>query len=115
MDKKSIPGAVLGIIGAVLALIGGLGLALCADLLAAAGEGSYTAVAYILGIGSAVIGMIGAILDFKKALVGGIMLAAALVCVLVVSIVMYFSIVNIIAMVLLGAAAVCSFVVQKDA
>lgn len=75
MKKKSIPGAVLGIIGAVFAIIGGLGLAFCAEVVAGASGGAvnYTWAAYVLGLGSGIVGLVGAILDFSRPKIGGVL------------------------------------------
>ncbi len=117
MNKKSIPGAVLGIIGAVFAIIGGLGLALCAELVSGitAGVADYTWAAYVLGLGAGVVALIGGILDFKKPKVGGILQIIAIVMIVVVSILMFFQWAMIVALILLVIGAILSFCLQKEA
>lgn len=114
MKKKSIAGAVLGIVGAAFAIIGGLGLALCAEVLAELGYDKYVWVAYVFGLGSGVVGLVGAILDFSKCIIGGILQAVAVAMILVVCIVMYFSWAMIVALILLGVGTILSFLVKKS-
>ncbi len=122
--KKSIPGAVVGIIGAILALIAGIALALCAEVVDTVSEGAsqvsgadvetnYAWMCYVFGIGGGVCGLVGAILDFNYNIVGGIVQAVGLVLLVVLCIVFTYSILLIIAMVLLGIGALLSFVVKK--
>lgn len=112
MNKKSIAGAVLGIIGAVFGIIGSALLSFCAGCVDAVAGSSFTALTYILGLGGAIVGLVGAILDFKKPNIGGALQLLALVMILVVSIVVMFSVWNIIAMVLLLLGGILSFAVQ---
>ena len=124
MSKKSIAGGVLGIIGSVFALIGVIGLALCATLVDAgtnavegatgAGVGTNFALwTWILGIAAFAIGLVGSIMCFQKAMIGGILLLVAVVVMLVLGFVVAFSILNIIAMVLLALGGILAFVVKK--
>lgn len=117
MKKKSIPGAVLGIIGAVFAIIGGLGLALCAEVVSASSNGAvdYTWAAYVLGLGGGIVGLIGAILDFSKPKVGGVLQLIAAVMGIVICILMYWQWAMIIAFILFAVGGILSFCVQKDA
>ncbi len=116
MKKKSIPGAVLGIIGAVFAIIGGLGLALCAEIVSGASGGAvdYTWAAYVLGLGSGIVGLIGAILDFSKPKIGGVLQLIALVMGIVVCVLMYWQWAMIIAFILFAIGGILSFCVQKE-
>ena len=116
MKKKSIPGAVLGIIGAVFAIIGGLGLALCAEVVSASSGGAvdYTWAAYVLGLGSGIVGLVGAILDFSKPKIGGILQLIAVVMGIVVCVLMYWQWSMIIAFILFAVGGILSFCVQKD-
>lgn len=119
--NKSIPGAVLGIIGAVFALIAGIALAMCAEVVDEVSDVASNGVAvtnyawacYVFGIGGAVCGLVGAILDFNYNIIGGILQAVGIVMLVVVIIVFSYSILLIIAMVLLGVGALLSFVVKK--
>lgn len=115
MVKKSIPGAVLGIIGAVFAIIGGFSLALCADLVAGATGGAVNFVwaAYVFGLGGGVLGLVGAIMDFKNPKIGGILQILAVVFVIVVCILMYFQWAMIVALILFVIGAILSFCIQK--
>ena len=120
MNNKSIPGAVLGLIGTVLAVVGGINIAFCATVVGASanavgasGGETYAIVSYLLGFGAAVVALVGAILDFKKNIVGGILQAVAFVMILVLCIVVYFSVWEIIAMVLLAIGSIVSFAVKK--
>lgn len=115
MKEKSTAGAVLGIIGAVFAIIGGLSLALCADLVSGITGGivNYTWAAYVLGIGGGVIGLIGAILDFSKPKVGGILQFLAVIMVIVVCVLMYFQWAMIVALILFVIGAILSFCTRK--
>lgn len=116
MKKKSIPGAVLGIIGSVFAIIGGLGLALCAEVVAKATGGAvnYTWAAYVLGLGSGIVGLIGAILDFNKPVIGGVLQLIAVVMGIVVCVLMYWQWAMIVAFILLAVGGILSFCVQKE-
>lgn len=116
MKKKSIPGAVLGIIGAVFCIIGGLGLAMCAEIVSAASSGTvdYTWAAYVLGLGGGVVALVGAILDFSKPVVGGILLCVSVVMEIVLCILMYWSWAMIVSLILNVVGAILSFVVQKE-
>lgn len=109
-DKRSIAGGVVGIVGAVFALIGGLGLALCSDLL---GATTYKVISWVFGVGAAIVALTGAVFCFRKALIGGIILAIAAVFILIESIVVDFTVMNIIAMVLVALGAVFSFVFKS--
>lgn len=117
MKKKSIPGAVLGIIGAVFCIIGGLGFALCADVMAGLSGGAINFIwaAYVLGLGSGVVALIGAVLDFSKPVAGGILLCIAVIMGIALCIIMYWSWAMIISLVLNVLAAILSFAVQKKA
>lgn len=116
MKKRSVPGAVLGIIGAVFAVIGGLGLALCAEVVSGAsgGEVDYTWAAYVLGLGGGVVGLIGAIVDFSKPKVGGVLQILAAVMGVVVCILMYWQWATIIAFILFAVGGILSFCVQRQ-
>lgn len=116
MKKRSIPGAVLGIIGAVFGIIGGLSLAFCADIVAGASGGAvnYSWAAYVLGLGGGVVGLIGAILDFSKPKVGGVLELIATAMGIVVCVIMCWQWATIIAFVLFAIGGILSFCVQKD-
>ena len=117
MNKKSIPGAVLGIIGAVFIIIGGLNIAFCTEFVSAASDGAidYTWAAYVLGLGGGAVALIGAILDFKKPKAGGVLLIIATAMTVVLCVIMYWAWAAIIGFVLTALAGILSFVVQKDA
>lgn len=117
MNKKSIPGAVLGIIGAVFIIIGGFNFAFCAELVSTVSKGDidYTWAAYVLGLGGGVVALIGAILDFKKPKVGGVLLIIATTMTIVLCILMYWSWLAIVGFALTAVGGILSFVVQKDA
>ncbi len=115
MQKKSVAGGVLGIIGAAFALIGGLGLAFCAELVDAVSEvTNYTWAAYVFGIGGGIIGLIGSILDFFKPVVGGLLQLLSIVMIVVLCVLMYWSWAMIVALILLIIGAILSFVLQKE-
>lgn len=115
MDKKSVAGGVLGIIGAVFALIATLGLAVCAGAVDALSSGStsYEVLTWILGLVATAAGVVGAVMSFKKAMLGGILQLVALVVLLVLGFTVAFSILSIIAMILLGLGGILSFVLAK--
>lgn len=116
MKKKSIPGAVLGIIGAVFAIIGGLGLAFCAEVVAGASGGAvnYTWAAYVLGLGSGIVGLVGAILDFSRPKIGGVLQIIAAIMGIIICILMYWQWAMIIAFILFAVGGILSFCVQKE-
>ncbi len=116
MKKKSIPGAVLGIIGAVFGIIGGLGLAFCAEVVAGASSGAvdYTWAAYVLGLGSGIVGLIGAILDFSKPKIGGVLQLIAVAMGIVVCVLMYWQWAMIISFIMFAIGGILSFCVQKE-
>lgn len=112
--SKSIPGAILGIIGTVFAFIAAFGLALCAEIVdAASGETSYAWAAYVFGLGGAVLGLLGAIFCFRNNILGGIFLLIGVALLIVIGCIMYFSWALIIAMILLGVGGILAFVVKK--
>lgn len=116
MKKKSIPGAVLGIIGAVFAIIGGFSLSFCAEIVSGVTGGGvdYTWAAYVLGVGSGVVGLIGAILDFSKPKAGGVLQIIAVTMAIVVCVLMYWQWSMIVAFILFAIGGILSFSVQKD-
>lgn len=113
VKNKSLPGAILGIIGAVLAIIGGIMFVACADIADGLTGSSFTWAAWVFGIGSGVIAIVGAVMDFRNNIIGGILLFVAVVFAIVVCIVMYWSVLMIIAFILLAVGGVLSFVVKK--
>lgn len=115
MQKKSIAGGVLGIVGAVFAIIGGIGFAMCADIVDGLTGSSYTWAAYVFGLGGGVVGLVGGILDFFKPTVGGILQILSVVMAIVVCVLMFWQWAMIIAMILLAIGAILSFVLQKEA
>ncbi len=118
MKNKSIPGAVVGIIGAVFALIAGIALAMCAEVVdgvseAASEATNYAWACYVFGIGGAACGLVGAILDFKNNIIGAIVMIVGIGMLVAVIIIVTYSILLIVAMVLLGIGALLSFLVKK--
>ena len=114
MDKRSIPGGVLGIIGVVFAFIGGLMLVACASIVDDLGGGaSYKILSIIFGIGGAIVGLVGCIFSFKKAIIGGALQLVALVFLIIAGATVAWAVMNIIAMVLFGVGGILSFVVKK--
>jgi len=116
MKIKSVPGAILGIIGAVFAVIGALGYILFADLAAAVAQntGLFTFASYFLGLGGALAALVGGIICLNKAVIGGIVQAVALVMTLVLCFIMGFGWATILALILIAGGIVCSFFVQKQ-
>ncbi len=116
---KSVAGGVLGIIGAVLAFISAIWFVACAEVAdtvsSVAGEGTnYTWAAYVLGLGGAVATIVGSVFAFKSSYVGGIIMAIALIMTIVLGVIMYFSILSIMSMVLIGLSAILCFFVKKE-
>lgn len=116
MKKKSIPGAILGIIGGVFLMIGSAFLSICTGFIDGAfhTEGALTITVYLLGFGGAVVGIVGAILDFKNNVAGGILQAIGFVMALVLIFVMGFTVWIFIGMVLLLIGMILSFTVKKN-
>ena len=138
-DQRSMPGGILGIIGSVFCLIGGMVLTACTcavDVLAglvglggsgeAVGETSEIVilqqamiiVSVLCWLG-AIAGLIGAIMDFKKPIVGGSVLAGALVLQIIALVIRFDVVVSIavasyIGFVLYIPAVITSFLVRKD-
>lgn len=118
MNKKSIAGAVLGIIGAALLIVGSVILGVCAQFVdAVASETNtptyFSVIVYVLGLGGAAVAMVGAGLDFKHCYIGGALQFVGLVLALVMSILVGFTVWNIIAMILLLIGGILSFAVKK--
>lgn len=114
MKKRSVPGAVVGIVGAVFAIIGGLGLAFCAEVVDSAGGADFTWAAYVLGLGSGVVGLIGAVLDFVKPKVGGVLMFLAVAMGVAICVIMYWSWAMIVAFILFAVGGILSFCVSKE-
>lgn len=120
MKQKSVPGGVLGIIGTVFGFIGGLGLVACAacfDAVSSALAGAtanLTVFAIIFGFGGAILGLIGAIFDFSKPVVGGILQLAAFVFSLLVCILITWNWASIIAFILFLIGGILSFAIRKN-
>ena len=115
MNYKSVPGGVLGIIGAVFALFAAIGLHLCAEVASVVGAEQYTLYVYLLGYGGAVAALVGAIMCFNKGLIGAILETAAFVMLVILGVVMYFGFMMIVALILIGVGAILAWLVRKTA
>lgn len=128
VKSKSVAGGILCIIGAVMAFIGTLHLAICA-LVADATEAATNVVSggtvgdtaadntilvWAFGIVAFVLAIVGAVFCFKNNLIGGILSAVSWVALIVVSaIVGYWAWTVIVAIILLAVGTLLAFLVRK--
>ena len=115
MNKKSIPGAVLLLVGSVFFVIVALTSSACAEVVdAVGGETKHTYFAYIFGLGGAALAVIAAVLCFNKAVVGGVLGLVSLGLGIGMEIYFGFGALGIISLILVGAGSVLAFVIQKE-
>lgn len=125
MEKKAngmkIAALVVGLVGGIFCLIGGMCLTACAEALALIpGEFDYSIFGYLLGIGGAIVGIVGAALALKNGKIAGILMLigfAMSVGLIIIFIVAYeaFSSMNLVSAIILLVAAILALIGESKA